>query len=89
MAQLDKRDNIGSDIYIHGKDVSIGCVAVGDEAIEELFVLAKLTNISNVKVIIVPCDFSEKDKLLQIYKNSPEWTRKLYHNIQENSPVNL
>jgi murein L,D-transpeptidase YafK len=30
----------GSDIYIHGSDVSIGCVPVGDEKIEELFILA-------------------------------------------------
>lgn len=30
----------GGDIYIHGNNVSIGCLAVGDEMIEELYLLA-------------------------------------------------
>jgi murein L,D-transpeptidase YafK len=29
----------GGDIYIHGSNVSIGCLPIGDEKIEELFVL--------------------------------------------------
>jgi murein L,D-transpeptidase YafK len=34
----------GSDIYIHGGAVSIGCLALGDDAIEELFLLAQNTH---------------------------------------------
>ena len=30
----------GHDIFIHGKAVSIGCLAIGDDAIEELFLAA-------------------------------------------------
>jgi murein L,D-transpeptidase YafK len=30
----------GSDIFIHGSDASIGCLAIGDEAIEKLYVLS-------------------------------------------------
>ena len=30
----------GGEIFIHGKDVSIGCLAIGDESIEELFLVA-------------------------------------------------
>jgi murein L,D-transpeptidase YafK len=30
----------GGDIYIHGSAVSIGCLAMGDEAIEQIFLLA-------------------------------------------------
>jgi murein L,D-transpeptidase YafK len=30
----------GSDIYIHGSNGSVGCLPVGDEKIEELFILA-------------------------------------------------
>lgn len=29
----------GSDIYIHGRDRSVGCLAMGDEAIDELYIL--------------------------------------------------
>lgn len=35
----------GSDIFIHGKSVSIGCLAIGDEAIEEVYILA--SDVSN------------------------------------------
>jgi len=38
-ARAEGRDSPGSDIFIHGKSVSVGCLAMGDEAIEELFVL--------------------------------------------------
>ncbi len=30
----------GGDIFIHGKDVTIGCLPIGDAAIEELFLIA-------------------------------------------------
>jgi hypothetical protein len=36
----DGRKNLGSNIMIHGKNCSVGCLAMGDEAAEELFVLA-------------------------------------------------
>jgi murein L,D-transpeptidase YafK len=36
------RTDLGSDIFIHGKDASIGCLSMGDEAINELFVLTPL-----------------------------------------------
>jgi len=34
------RDQPGGDIFIHGKDVTIGCLPLGDAAIEELYLLA-------------------------------------------------
>lgn len=37
---LSDHDQPGSDIFIHGSDVSIGCLPLGDQPIEELFVLA-------------------------------------------------
>ena len=37
---LSDRDKPGSDIFIHGGEQSIGCVALGDAAIEELYVFA-------------------------------------------------
>ena len=43
-AREDGRDlsTLGGDIMIHGGSASIGCLALGDPAIEELFVLAAL-----------------------------------------------
>ena len=42
---------------IHGSSVSVGCLAMGDPAIEELFVLAAETGLENIKVILSPVDF--------------------------------
>src|ERR1043166_9561229 len=55
-AQRDHRTNLGGDIFIHGKNVSIGCVAIGDPAIEELFTLAADSGIARMKIILAPND---------------------------------
>jgi hypothetical protein len=48
---------------IHGDARSRGCLAMGDPASEDLFVLAALTGIENVKVILTPVDFPETTRL--------------------------
>ena len=55
-AKADGRANLGGDIMIHGKAVTIGCVPVGDDAIEEIFYLASAVGIKNVSVVIAPYD---------------------------------
>jgi murein L,D-transpeptidase YafK len=37
---LSDRERPGSDIYIHGKNASIGCGPIGDQAIEEVYLAA-------------------------------------------------
>lgn len=56
-ALRDGRSHLGDDIFIHGKNVSKGCLAIGDNAIEELFVLAALTGLDRVRVLIARRDF--------------------------------
>jgi murein L,D-transpeptidase YafK len=55
-ARRDGRTNLGGDIFVHGREVSIGCVALGDPAIEELFVLAADVGVARVKTVIAPRD---------------------------------
>ena len=55
-AKKDGRTNLGGDIMIHGKAVTIGCVPVGDDAIEDIFYLANAVGIKNVSVVIAPYD---------------------------------
>ena len=55
-AKADGRTNLGGDIMIHGKAVTIGCVPVGDDAIEDIFYLVGAVGIKNVSVIIAPYD---------------------------------
>jgi hypothetical protein len=56
-ALADGRSRLGDDIFIHGKDISRGCLAIGDNAIEELFVLTALIGEDRVRVLIAPRDF--------------------------------
>lgn len=81
-AEDDGRTDLGGDIFIHGKAVSIGCLAMGDEAIEELFVLAAHVGIENIKVIIAPSD-PRKAPLDPFLSNLPEWTPELYRKITD------
>jgi len=82
MARRDGRDRPGSDIMIHGSRSSIGCLAMGNEAAEDLFVLAAETGIEHVTVILSPVDFRVRD-LPTDMPPVPPWTRELYARIRE------
>lgn len=58
-AREDGRDpaQLGGDIMIHGGSVSAGCLAIGDPAVEELFVLAAHTGLDAIQLEIFPRDF--------------------------------
>ena len=75
MAAADGRGDPGSDIMIHGKSVSVGCVAVGDEAAEDLFVLAADTGIENVTVILTP---AASPSAWSTTSATPSWLPTLY-----------
>ncbi|OGF47372.1 MAG: hypothetical protein A2231_01285 [Candidatus Firestonebacteria bacterium RIFOXYA2_FULL_40_8] len=80
-AGKDKRTKLGGDIFIHGSNVSIGCLAMGDEAIEEIFYLIKLTGLKNSGIIIAPCDMRSKKVIID--KTAPSWVNELYQNIRK------
>ena len=82
-ATKDGRKDLGGDIMIHGKNLSAGCLAMGDEAVEELFLLAAQTGLSNVKLIIAPTDFRVAG-LPAPDSRQPEWVPKLYTEIATN-----
>jgi hypothetical protein len=56
-AAAEGRTDLGGDIMIHGGAASIGCLAMGDPAAEDLFVLAALAQPARVRIIISPLDF--------------------------------
>lgn len=81
-AKKENRREPGSNIFIHGKAVSIGCLAMGDQAIEELFLLVESVGIKNVEVIISPYD--PRSRSLKVSdKSSPKWVKELYENIEK------
>lgn len=79
-ARHAKRKKLGCDIMIHGSDVSIGCLAMGDEAAEDLFVLAADTGLENISVILSPVDLrvtALPEELISL----PDWTEEIYDMI--------
>jgi murein L,D-transpeptidase YafK len=79
MAKGDGRAQLGGDIFIHGDQVSIGCMAMGDPAIEELFTLVAETGHQRVKVIIAPNDLRARGAV--IHEDAPNWVGQLYRVI--------
>lgn len=77
-ATVAGRKNLGGDIMIHGSAVSIGCLAMGDEAAEELFVLAALTGLPRIQVILSPIDFRREELDAS---QQPEWVKARYDEI--------
>lgn len=78
-AALDHRTQLGGDIFIHGKDLSIGCIAIGDTAIEELFTLVADTRPEHVRVIIAPNDLRVAGAAMS--EDTPLWVAGLYRTI--------
>ena len=77
----DGRSDLGSDIMIHGSNASVGCLAMGDEAAEELFVLAADTGLKNIQLILTPVDFRIADLPTDL-PDLPAWTEELYSQIR-------
>lgn len=78
----DNRKALGNNIFIHGKNLSVGCLAVGDLAIDQLFILARRVGLSNIKLIIAPNDL-RKTKASTSAFAQPRWLPELYKNIAE------
>jgi len=86
--EFDKKKSVfsdakemGGDIFIHGKAVTIGCIPIGDEAIEEVFVMAQNAFNKEIKVIISPRDFRVKKDFPII--REVDWASELYTIIKE------
>jgi len=73
-ATAERRTNLGGDIMIHGGAGSIGCVAIGDPAIEEVFTLAALVGISNVEIIMTPSG----EPVSHVTSDTPTWVAERY-----------
>jgi murein L,D-transpeptidase YafK len=80
-AASEGRRDPGSDIMIHGQASSVGCLAIGDRAIEDLFVLAADTGIEKMVVLLSPVDF-RKQPLPAIRPPLPRWTGGLYQRLR-------
>lgn len=82
MARKSGREDLGGNIFIHGFDVSAGCLAIGNANIEKLFVLVHDTDLSNTRVLIAPYDFQEVSEI-RVPSGTPDWTSLLYQWLRD------
>lgn len=75
MAKKDKRSNLGGDIMIHGRNVSVGCIAIGDPGIEEVFFLANKVDYRKWTVISAPTDLRVQARTF--VTSAPPWMTQL------------
>ena len=82
-ARREGRNGLGGDIFIHGESASRGCLAMGNNAIEDIFVLTALVGKQNVSVLISPRDFRVEPLGLATNMDSEnrEWVLNLTRDI--------
>jgi len=78
----DGRRALGGNIFVHGKSLSVGCLAVGDAAIDQLFLLTRRVGLNHVKLIIAPNDLRQ-GKAATNTLTQPRWLPELYKNIAQ------
>lgn len=81
-AKMDGRTDLGGDIMIHGKNLTIGCVPIGDEAIEDLFYLVDAVGIKNVSVVMAPYDM-RNGRISELEDSSVSWYDELCREIED------
>ncbi len=79
-AKKEGRKTLGGDILIHGSRWSTGCLAMGNPAIEELFVLAYDCGLSKIKLIFAPCNLLVEKPEIDLKKNAA-WLSDLYQRL--------
>lgn len=80
MALHDQRTRLGGDIMIHGDAVSIGCLAMGDEGAEDLFILAAQVSRERMRIVVSPTDFRLMNAAPPTH--APAWTGTLYQALR-------
>lgn len=80
-AEAEGRYEPGSNIFIHGRESSVGCLAMGDPVIEKLFTLVHATGLSHTDVLIFPT--TPPINGLVVPQDVPAWTSQLYAQLQE------
>ena len=80
-----KAKDLGGDIFIHGKCVTIGCLPLTDEWIEEVYlfaVCAKSAGQKEIAVHIFPCHMTEKNLRMAIHTNLGKSQQLFWENLK-------
>ena len=84
--QLAESRDPGGDIFIHGNCVTIGCIPIRDDPIEELYLIAVDTRSGGQRQIpmhIFPCRMDDNEKMLRNLAggNAERW--RFWENIKQ------
>ena len=79
-ASKDGRRELGGNIFLHGKALSVGCLAIGDKAIDQLFLLAHRVGLNHIQMIIAPNDLRRAKPATNNF-SQPSWLPTLYKQI--------
>jgi hypothetical protein len=79
-AVREGRKKPGSNIFIHGSAWSVGCLAVGNRYVEELFYLVGKVGLDQAGVLILPYDFRTQEVVLS--GEEPDWVAELYARLK-------
>ena len=79
-AKKDKRTKLGGDILIHGSYWSTGCLAMGNAAIEEIYIMANDVGCNNIRMIFAPCNLNTTKPDID-FKRQPNWVPILYRDL--------
>ena len=71
----DGRERLGSNIMINGGRGSVGCLAISDPALEEVFLVADRVGIANLDALILPHDLRQNP---QFSTDVPTWMQERY-----------
>ena len=73
-------EELGGNIMIHGGAASIGCLAMGDETAEDLFVLTALAGRENAQIWLCPLDF--RTQKVPNDATRPIWVNQRYERLR-------
>ena len=84
-AAKEGRDHLGGEIFIHGGKASVGCIPIGNEAIEEVFFIVAKVGLEHTRIVIAPYDMRKgRDAGVdaEVFKATP-WAEAAYREIEQ------
>ncbi len=78
VAAQEGRGDLGGDIMIHGRAASIGCLAMGDPAIEEIFALTARVGVARSDILIAPFDLRRRPA-----EDARQWVQSRYDRLRD------
>lgn len=82
LAAAEGRTNLGGDIMIHGAGGSVGCLALANADVEEVFVLAADAGIPSIQVLLTPHDFRGRPVPSGL-EDAPDWLVDRYERLHQ------